>query len=46
VTCGSGATCTVNCTGTCSASNQGGTLMVKCASDTAAQVVTASRQCQ
>jgi hypothetical protein len=36
----------VTCTSTCSAENQGGTLMVQCASDTAAQSVASSRQCQ
>jgi hypothetical protein len=36
----------VTCTSTCSAENHGGTLMVKCGSDSAAQTVSASRQCQ
>jgi hypothetical protein len=45
VTCASGATCTVTCSGTCSAQNQGGAMTVKCAGDASPVSVATSRQC-
>ncbi len=46
LTCEQGATCEAICTSTCSASNQGGTLTLKCAGDPSAKPVTAAGECK